>query len=221
MEYSKEITDMFLIRYRELETIQQNNNSKYQYLLNNYRSELDLFRHIRNDLSHDVVAANYPFIVSKSCLDLLESLLNKVKEKAYEYAKKGKKLVCVYENATIKNVLSLMSKYHFSYIPIVNEQHVIIGVISSDSMIDLLYLNKANNEALVKDYMDLFSLTKNENAFFIFIKKDTYFYELKQNLNNYYNEDRKLGIIFITKSGNKDEPLLGLLTPWDVLKNQD
>ena len=30
MEYSKEITDMFLIRYRELETIQQNNNSKYQ-----------------------------------------------------------------------------------------------------------------------------------------------------------------------------------------------
>ena len=84
MEYSKEITDMFLIRYRELETIQQNNNSKYQYLLNNYRSELDLFRHIRNDLSHDVIAANYPFIVSKYCLDLLESLLNKVKEKAYE-----------------------------------------------------------------------------------------------------------------------------------------
>ena len=127
-------------------------------------------------MSHDVIAANYPFIVSKSCLDLLESLLNKVKERAYEYAKKGKKLVCVYENATIKNVLSLMSKYHFSYIPIVNEKHVITGVISSDSMIDLLYLNKANDEALVKDYMDLFSLTTNENAFFIFIKKDTYFY---------------------------------------------
>ena len=61
MDYSKEITDMFLIRYRELESIQQNNNSKYQYLLNNYRSELDLFRHIRNDLSHDVVDSHYPF----------------------------------------------------------------------------------------------------------------------------------------------------------------
>ena len=69
--------------------------------------------------------------------------------------------------------------------------------------------------------MNLFSLTNNENAFFVFIKKDTYFYELKQNLNKYYNEDRKLGIIFITKTGNVDEPLLGLLTPWDVLKNQD
>ena len=221
MEYSKEITDMFLIRYRELETIQQNNNSKYQYLLSNYRSELDLFRHIRNDLSHDVVDSHYPFIVSKSCLDLLESLLNKVKEKAYEYAKKGKKLVCVYENATIKNVLSLMSKYHFSYIPVVDEKHVITGVISSDSMIDLIHTNKVNDGSLVKDYKELFSLTNNENAFFVFIKKDTYFYELKQNLNKYYNEDRKLGIIFITKTGSIEEPLLGLLTPWDVLKNQD
>jgi hypothetical protein len=45
-------------------------------------------------------------------------------------------------------------------------------------------------------------------------------YELKELLNNYYHEKKKLGIIFFTKDGKNNQPLLGLLTPWDVLKNQ-
>ena len=178
MEYSKEITDLFLIRYRKLEQIQKNQPSKYQYIKRNHSSDIELFRHIRNNLSHNEVDSNYPFIVSKSVLDKIELILKEVEEKAFKYCVKGNDLSYVYLNTSFNKVISIMSKHHYSYLPIVDNKHVVKGIISGDSIIDLLNEGRIKAESIVSDYMDEFTIDDNENAFFIFINKNIYFYEL-------------------------------------------
>ena len=158
MDYSKEITDQFLIRYRELEQIKQNDNAKYKYLYNKYPSELDLFRYIRNCLSHDVIDSNYPFIVSKACLDLLESYLKEINESAFSFAKRGKDAICVNLNATIKDAVSILSKYNYSYLPVLNENKEVIGIVSGDSIIDLINKGTIDFNSFVKDHLSIFSI---------------------------------------------------------------
>ena len=31
-------------------------------------------------------------------------------------------------------------------------------------------------------------------------------------------KNKRLSVIFITETGSREEPLLGMLTPWDVMK---
>ena len=152
MEYSKEITDLFLIRYRKLEQIQKNQIAKYQYIKRYYSSDIELFRHIRNNLSHNEVGSNYPFIVSKSVLDKIEFILKEVEEKAFKYCIKGNELSYVYFDTKFERVLSLMSKHHYSYLPVVDNKHVVKGIISGDSIIDLLNEDRINKNLLVSDY---------------------------------------------------------------------
>lgn len=222
--YSKDITDRFLIKYRELEGLQTNDTEKYQYLLSKYRAELDLFRRMRNDLSHNAIGEAYPFAVSSACLEALESILQEVKEKAYPYAKKGEDIVFVTPDTEMKEVFKRMSEFHYSYLPLLSSDGRVCGIISSDSVLDLIHKERGRetfSERKVADFSEYFSLEANDQAFFIFIDKNLYFYQLTELLKRYYHDERKLGILFVTEHGRKEEPLIGILTPWDILKNSN
>lgn len=222
-KYSKEYNDIFLAKYKELEGVQSNEPKKYQYLLNKHRNEMDTFRYMRNTLSHNLINGEDPFIVSKSVVDLISKYLIDIKEKVYSFSVKTNKMIVVNYTDTLKEVIDLMGKNNYSYIPIVDNDLKVVGIVSSDSIIDIFNEKeklKVNEEDKLFKYSSYFSIENNENSFYLFISKNMFMFELEDLVEKYQNTTHKLGIILITEHGHRNERVLGLLTPWDIIKNQ-
>jgi hypothetical protein len=74
LEYSQELTDRFLNKYKELESLANTDYRKWSFITKKYRKEYEMFRHIRNELSHSEINNRYPFVISKDVLDLIQKL---------------------------------------------------------------------------------------------------------------------------------------------------
>lgn len=222
MDYQEEYSKKFLIKYAELEFLQENEPDKYHYLVSHFPAEFDLFRYTRNTLAHNSIDGHYPFAVSESCLNLITNLLKSVKTKAYSLAKKRKKIRCVSQENTLNDAIRLMSRYHYSYLPVLNKKDCVEGIISSDDIIDFVSCDKIKLfEEPISRHIEAFNVREDESTFYISISQDMDLYQLKNLLTGYNKKERKLGIVFVTKNGKMNEPLLGLLTPWDILKHFD
>lgn len=220
--YSKNYNGIFLKKYKELEALETNEHSKYKYLLSKYRNEMDTFRYMRNTLAHNLICGEDPFIVSKAVIDLISKYLKEVKQKAYSFSVKTKNIVVVKYSDTLKDTLKLMSDYNYSYLPVVDDDMKVIGIVSSDTILDILNRREELNvkeEDKLNKYSNHFSLSNTSNGFYLFISKDLYVFELEEIIDKYQNSIHKCNIILITTNGEKTGRLLGLLTPWDLLKN--
>ena len=220
--YSKDYNLIFLSKYKELEALETNEPNKYKYLLSKHRNEMDTFRYMRNTLAHNLILGEDPFIVSSNVVNLICKYLDDVKKKVYSFSIKTDKMILVNYDDTLKDVVKLMSENKYSYIPIIDKSLRVVGIVSSDSIMDILNnkdkLKVSENDSLSK-YSYYFELSNNENGFYLFISKDIYLYELETMVEKYEHTTHKLNIFLITENGKKNERILGLVTPWDLMKN--
>lgn len=219
--YSREMTDKFLNKYKELESLQTNDYRKFTFLINKYRREYEMFRHMRNELSHSEVNNKYPFVVSEDVVELISNMLDEVKDQAYTFAKKAPNIIHVKEDDTIGDVINYMNKYNYSFLPVLDGKGWVKGIISSDSIMHIINHRKENNfnyDDQVTKYMDLFSVKQNGKNFYMFVPRNIFVYELNEMVDKYQHSKAKLGIILITQNGGMNEKLQGILTPWDLLK---
>ncbi len=218
-DYSIEYTNKFLNLYKKLEQLETDEPKKYAFLFSKYKSQLDLFRHIRNDLSHNIINDKYPIIISNDVYSSLNRMLNLVKKKAIDYCTKKKDIIFVNLNSSLKETLKFLSVNNFSHLPIINEKGKVMGVVSNSSMIDIIYKNQNDSkllEKIVGDFLSEFNLN-NEEEFYMFVSQDTFMYELNELLNKRNN--KKLGAIFITANGKQDETIVGLVRSWDIIRS--
>ena len=219
-KYSKTNTDEFLKLYRELESLEKDDSFHYDLVKRQNESKFDLFRSIRNNLSHNVTRNNeYPVLVSADVLDDLKEIISYFNTKALSKSIRLTKILYVKEGSYIKTVLRLMSERNVSHLPVFDNDFKVKGVISESSMIDLLAsLNGVipSNKKVV-DYMDYFKLKDNPNEKYIFMDKNAYLTEAKSLFLERYKDRRRLGLIFITEHGRSSEKILGLLSAYSVL----
>ena len=220
--YSKQYNSIFLKKYKELETLQSNEPSKYNYLFNKHRQEIDTFRYMRNTLAHNLINGDDPFVVCKEAVELISKYLDYVKKKVFDFAIKKEKMFLLYYTDTLKDALKLMGEHNLSYIPLVDIDSKVVGIVSSDAIIDIFNskdkLNVNESDKLFK-YSEYFDLNNTENGFYLFVNREIYLVELEEKMDKYQHLNTKLHIILVTENGRKNEPILGLLTPWDVIKN--
>ena len=70
-QYTKENTELFLKLYRALESLEKDKPKLYENIKRENESKFDLFRSIRNNLSHNTTSSlDYPVIVSLDVLSL-------------------------------------------------------------------------------------------------------------------------------------------------------
>ena len=221
-KYSKKYNSQFLKLYKTLEALETNEINKYRYLLNKHRNEIDTFRYMRNTLAHNLINGEDPFIVSKSVIDLLQQYLDEVNQKVYSFSVKTKDIKTVEYCSTLEETLRIMGNNNYSNIPIVDSNFRVIGIVSSDVVIDILN-KKAELEVEMMDkfnkYSSYFDLKNTDNGFHLFVNKDMDLYELDNVIDGYKYSKNKCNIILVTSDGTKSGRLLGLLTPWDLLKN--
>jgi len=172
---------------------------------------------LRNMLSHqnDICYPTYDFYTKFKMIanEIIDPLT------IYDICIKKSDIVYATLSSNVLEVIDLMVENHLSHVPVMQKNQV-VGVFSTNTFFQYVYNNKnikVNEEYQIKDYIlkdeyhmlndDYLFVSRNEKASSI-LK-----YLFKKNPNQ-----KRTSVFFITENGKKDESLLGLATPIDILK---
>ena len=230
-------TDIFLDKYRELEVA-----IRYAYRLNKYDSavsflkkqkrfqsysaDIDYISDIRNLLSHNrKIIGEYAVQPSPQVLTFMDELISAIsgRKKCKDIALKVSQIIKRHLHGNVSDTIKIMNQKNYTHIPIVKEQRV-IGVFSRNSVFTYIADNGAcalsdNPNLTFLDIQDYIKLDGREKEEYIFVNNNMYLDELDDLFDKISKKNRRIGLVFLTKSGNRDEPITGMLIPWDVSVN--
>lgn len=116
--------------------------------------------------------------------------------------------------------MKTMSEKVYTHIPILNEKKVVIGVFSENTIFSYLLDQEIIEIPKNMTFRDLEKYLDVENhlsEIFKFVKFDTKVSRIRKIFEEELKENKKIGMVFITENGKQDEPLLKIVTPWDLV----
>jgi CBS domain-containing protein len=192
--------------------------------LKKYSSEIDLLSKIRNLIAHNnktsesIEVKQELVIIGKEVLNILNNPII-----ANNLGTKIEELYFVTLNTKVNYVIEYMRKKRFSFVPILDQNNKLIGVFSSDVLLNILskkiYLFD-NKELLFKNIIEFVDINNHTNEKFSIISNDTTLLQITKMFNNSYKSDKQLGAIFVTKNGAQNESIFSMITPWDIIRNK-
>lgn len=229
----------FLRKYNELDALigekfnREEDDSSIYFLINKYRksrieieriysNKLDSVRRIRNLMVHESGIIDSLFDVSSDVLDFLDELISYLRNPvlAQDVMTPTKKLILGREDDLISVLIRKVIEEGISNIPIVDEKNVVIGIFNSDVLLNLFVNNYHINEnSRIKDIKEFTSLESQLNLRFIFVTKE---YEIDV-LNDYFSMSKeiykkRLPAIFVSENGKQNSPLIGVISPIDLIR---
>lgn len=214
MEYTKETTDLFLNLYRQLEAIRGNNSALFAYYQRKYGDQFEQFRTLRNLLSHEEYGGGYPVAISSRLVSSFQGILEQMGLSAYEVS--TKKIESLKEEDPLSEAFFLFADKGYGYLPILSEKKGVLGVITPQKLIALQNTESNLPAFSVASFLPEFSLEK-QNKRFCFLRRNAPLYEAEE-LFFSQAENKRVGLIFLTEHGKKEESLLSLLSVYDILK---
>lgn len=188
-----------------------------------WSEELNLFREMRNLLSHHgKIDAQPPVQPTEPTIKILEEILEYVRHPpvALSIATRTDSLYCADGSEQVTDLLKVMEQRGFSHIPVVDNRRYLTGVFSVGSLF-AFSRNRPEVPAAglrVQDMEEVLPLEKHVMEKFYFVNKDASCYELKKLFQKRDAGSRRVVAIFVTASGSEKSPLMGMITPWDVLR---
>lgn len=189
-----------------------------------FRHELNVCREIRNLLTHNADSDGEPLVEpSEKVLNALQSILEHVSAPRYavDYGTPQEMILWAHPNDEVMDVMHRMNKNGFSHVPVM-ERGRIMGVFSVGSL--FVHLEKNGLDALnsgsrIKQIDEAMNLDKCSSNRYLFLPRDATIYQVRDAFEERSVRNNRLSAVFITETGEKDESLIAMLTPWDVLKN--
>lgn len=192
--------------------------------LREYKEELDYCRVVRNFLTHNPkVNGVYPIIPSTEMVKLLDKCVSIINNppRAIEFAIPADKIFMADINSPVLEVIEVMNRFTYTHIPVLKDGRL-AGIFSDNTVYSYICREKAvtidegTKMSLFEKYIDL---DEHLNEYFEFVPKRTRLYEVERLFKyNYQTKRHKLlSVIYITENGGRDEKILGMLTPWDIL----
>lgn len=230
-------SDEFLNLYRTLEEVL---SEKYSDRTRNYGSvvvqfmndaegrqfkdKLNLCREIRNLLSHHPEVNGESIIEpSQAMLDILNEVIDYVKRPplAISYATPFENLLKASLNNNALTVMKKMEKRGFSHVPVL-ESGRFLGVFSVGTL--FMYISAGNSvenieEMEIGDFRQYLPLETHTTERFRFMPETTTVIEAKTAFEQPQQRSRRLAALFITDNGSQGGRLLGMITPWDILRS--
>ena len=186
------------------------------------RQELNLCREIRNLLTHNADGAGQAVVEpSKGVLDSLYAIIEYVEkpQPALNYATPAADVLCTHYGANVLELMEKMWRRGFSHVPVLNKGGI-SGVFSVSSVFAFL-LEKGpgalNGETRVTDLGKLLKLNRAEGERYLLMGRDATYMDVRDAFERGGGRNSRLAAVFITEDGELNQPLLGMLTPWDVL----
>ena len=226
--------ELFLDLYKQIEDVleEKYRNSRRHYtsavyeFIKDYesapvRDKLDICRHIRNLMAHSANMDGEPVVVpSQPVVDALQEVLDFVRRPplAIEFATKGERVLKAGANQKVLRVMELMEKNGYSHVPVMKENRF-YGVFSSGSVFRYLLRNGGKGispDTTIKELRGYLAVEEHiEN--YEFVPADASYIYVRERFEQVRAKNKRVSVIFITQDGRPDQPLLGMLTPWDVV----
>ena len=226
--------DIFLEIYRELEDLleQKYSGKKLHYssvvfeFLNSedsapIREKLDLCREIRNVLTHKSKLGGESVVEpSQTILNNLKQCIDFIKKPplALNFATPSDMIMKASFSANVLKTMSKMYKNGFSHVPVL-ENSYFTGIFSMSTVFEYVLKNPENPinyKTTIRDLDRLLDISKQSENYY-FAPRSLSSIEARKIFEQVQGKNKRISIIFITENGRKNERILGLLTPWDLM----
>lgn len=230
---STEFIDLYKELEDELEAKYSGKKLRYSSVIFEYinsyesapiRDSLNVCREIRNLLTHNANVGGVPVIEpSEPILAALREALEFVRRPplAIDFATPGSRIQSAGLSDKVLSVMKDMEKNGFSHIPILDKKRF-VGVFSLSTIFSCVLRDPAVSFTENTTIRDLEKMIPFENHMenYAFVGRDTTCMEVRRMFERIKGKNKRLSVIFITEHGKRDEGLLGMLTPWDVMKEE-
>jgi len=195
--------------------------------LKKFKQDLDYCRVVRNFLTHNPkVNGVYPIVPSIEMIKLLENCIKLINNppKAIDYAIPFDRILTARLDYSLIDVVNQMNRFTYTHVPILDNDNdkKVIGIFSDNTVYSYICNEKSiniTNDTKIGIFEKYIGFDDHLNEYFAFVKEDTLIYDIEELFKDNYNTRRHklLSVVYITKNGKREDEILGMLTPWDLI----
>ena len=228
-----DIADKFLDKYRELEHISRikynlDEGKSFIYNIQNrpefagIKKELICCNKVRNLLAHEKRIGNkYVVTPSDEMFCLLDRAITIVKNPLFckDIMICREKVCCKGLKNKISTTIKEMVEKDLTNIPILDNEKV-IGAFSENTVFTCLYkdyTHKFDFNGCLGDIKNSLELQNHLTDRFMFAAPNDLVSGLIPRIKTLASSEKRLAMIFITRNGDRNEQLLGIMTSWDII----
>lgn len=221
-------TDQFLDLYKQLEDAAEARwgeeagsvaRLERMSMFSSLSQALRACREVRNLLQHNPkIDGHYPAEPSDALSDALRQALTKIRNPALA-CDAAIRLRSVFRRGTNDLVLPAMRqmvKRDLSKIPI-TEKDCVVGVFSPESLFERALSESAVPLDETTRFADLREFLTVDPRFYRFAPFRARLDEIEAMFDEAYDRHTRIRVVFLTEDGGQDKPLLGLITPWELI----
>jgi predicted transcriptional regulator len=189
-----------------------------------YKDDLREYSELRNAIVHQQKAKPIAEPYDETVEDL-GKIIALIKKPPTAYAIASKPVYKCKADELIVDVVKKMTKEVYTHVPVL-ENGNFVGVFSESALARWLgsssekdgFILEAARIGEIKQYFD-----KENDPFccYKFVSRNTDMFTIKDDFLAFVNQTKRLGAVFVTANGKKEEDVLGIITPWDLPKLND
>lgn len=231
---SQEYLELFRVLEEELENkyvgVKRTQASiVMQYLADNeslpVREDLDLCREVRNILTHNAERGGEPVVEpSEALMDQLRAIIEYVKRPplAVEFMTAREQLLTADVGQRVVEVMRAMERRGFSHVPVMGKGEL-VGVFSTGTVFSYCARDIGEKgigaDTRVRAFGQWLGCEKHVMEGYAFVDERATYADVKWLFERRRAGEKRLAAVFVTRSGDPSEPLLGMITPWDILRH--
>ncbi|MBR1704432.1 MAG: CBS domain-containing protein [Clostridia bacterium] len=188
-----------------------------------YAKELDLIREVRNLIQHKEVEVKgkEAIYVDDVLMEALREIIRLVKHPETVRDICSTELETATLSTPIRELMDRMLDLGFSHIPVLDENGKLLGIFSENSIFSRVA--KEGMDALaekdtVRDYVAYLDIQDHVRDSFDFIAAKEETEDARVRFKQRDPQGKRLAMLVVTEHGRPAEPVLGVLTPYDVLE---
>ncbi|MCH6268214.1 hypothetical protein [Neobacillus citreus] len=187
-------------------------------IIRKYYHDLKMFARLRNSIVHDKVELGF-YIAEphETVVDKIELIAELLVEPKAAYSIASKPVFYYYENAKLKDILTVIQKKSVSLFPIYDETGF-KWLLTAEEIIGW-FANHLTGNSIVIDEVEvkeLFSEKRNRRV--EFVGKDIDIFEVEEIFEQYHLKNQKLEAVIITETGEQQQKPLAIVTSWDLVE---
>lgn len=185
------------------------------------KTELNFCRDVRNLLQHRrKLGGQYAVEPSENMVQLLRNTVQRVKNPIVlrQIAIPLKKALWKNPNDNVIATMRQMGERGFTYVPII-QNGIVAGVFGQNTVFSYLldHDEKISPELTFKDIAEYTQIDDRGSEVFRFLKPTMLKADAEKLCENEYRDKKRIGMIFLTPGGKREERVSAVLTPWNIL----
>lgn len=193
---------------------------KEDAIVRRYANDLLEFADLRNAIVHERTEPN--FVIAEphdSTVLNIESIVRELSNPKTVIPTFRSDVFTFQINHCLTDVLKIIRDRRYSQFPVYNNNEF-VGIISENGITNWLAKNiEEDIISLVETPLEFIIQCEENKNNYHFISRNTSIYEVEEIFKKRLSEGTKLDALLITHNGRKSESLLGIVTPWDIIKN--